>query len=74
MGILETVGSIDWEQESYPSYGDFAVLPLFVLFFPAIRFLLDRFVFEVEFAVSVSLVLVCLIMPVVMDSVLCKIC
>ncbi|XP_019181173.1 PREDICTED: ASC1-like protein [Ipomoea nil] len=46
MGILEIVGSIDWEQESYPSYRDLAVLPLFVLFFPAIRFLLDRFVFE----------------------------
>lgn len=38
---------IDWEQESYPTYDDFAVLPLFALFFPSVRFFLDRFVFEV---------------------------
>ncbi|KAF3623114.1 ASC1-like protein [Capsicum annuum] len=45
MGILE--GSfLNWEYESYPSYGDFAVLPLFALFFPTVRFCLDRFVFE----------------------------
>ncbi|VFQ85471.1 unnamed protein product [Cuscuta campestris] len=46
MGILEMVGWNDWEFESYPSYEDFALLPLFVLFFPTIRFFLDRFVFE----------------------------
>ncbi|CAH9110686.1 unnamed protein product [Cuscuta epithymum] len=46
MGILEKVGWNDWEHESYPSYGDLALLPLFVLFFPTIRFLLDRFLFE----------------------------
>lgn len=38
---------IDWEQESYPTYVDFAVLPLFALFFPSVRFFLDRCVFEV---------------------------
>ncbi|XP_031384493.1 ASC1-like protein [Punica granatum] len=37
---------IDWEQESYPAYCDFVVLPLFALCFPSVRFFLDRFVFE----------------------------
>ncbi|KAI4357925.1 hypothetical protein L6164_001841 [Bauhinia variegata] len=46
MGMIEKLSSIDWHQESYPSYGDFVVLPLFVLFFPSVRFFLDRFVFE----------------------------
>ncbi|BAT07784.1 Os09g0372700 [Oryza sativa Japonica Group] len=41
---------VDWEAESYPGYGDFAVLPFLVAFFPAVRFLLDRFVFEVKSA------------------------
>ncbi|XP_051181649.1 ASC1-like protein 2 [Lolium perenne] len=40
------VPSIDWEAESYPAHADFAVLPFFVAFFLAVRFLLDRFVFE----------------------------
>ncbi|KAJ4961877.1 hypothetical protein NE237_021787 [Protea cynaroides] len=38
--------SINWEVESYPVYEDFIALPFFVLFFPAIRFVLDRLVFE----------------------------
>nr|CAB3453259.1 unnamed protein product [Digitaria exilis] len=38
---------VDWEVEAYPTYGDFAVLPLLVAFFPAVRYLLDRLVFEV---------------------------
>ncbi|KAH6781523.1 TRAM protein [Perilla frutescens var. hirtella] len=46
MGILEIVSSMEWEQESYPQYGDFIVLPIFAFFFPIVRFLLDRFVFE----------------------------
>ncbi|CAH9096478.1 unnamed protein product [Cuscuta epithymum] len=46
MGILEKLGMIDLEQESYPKLEDFAALPIFALFFPTIRFLLDRFVFE----------------------------
>ncbi|XP_031400654.1 ASC1-like protein isoform X2 [Punica granatum] len=37
---------LDWEQESFPRYGDFAVLPFFALFFPSVRFFLDRFIFE----------------------------
>ncbi|CAN8266552.1 unnamed protein product [Cochlearia groenlandica] len=46
MGFLESVKSINWEQESFPSYNDFVFLPLFALFFPSVRFLLDRVVFE----------------------------
>ncbi|XAR65346.1 hypothetical protein NMG60_11009440 [Bertholletia excelsa] len=46
MGLTEFVRSFDWEQESYPQYGDFAALPFFALFFPSVRFFLDRFVFE----------------------------
>jgi ceramide synthetase len=46
MGLLESVKSINWEHESSPVYQDFRVLPLFAVFFPSIRFLLDRFVFE----------------------------
>ncbi|KAL7110457.1 hypothetical protein ACP275_05G027700 [Erythranthe tilingii] len=46
MGFQELVNSIDWEQESYPQYEDFIVLPFFAVFFPTIRFLLDRFVFQ----------------------------
>jgi hypothetical protein len=41
-------GALDWEQEAYPSYDDFLALPVFVLFFPTVRFFLDRFVFEVR--------------------------
>lgn len=46
MEVLEKLGKIDWEQESVPRYEDFEALPLFALFFPTVRFLLDRFVFE----------------------------
>ncbi|CAH8382374.1 unnamed protein product [Eruca vesicaria subsp. sativa] len=46
MGLLESVESINWELESPPVYHDFRVLPLFAVFFPSVRFLLDRFVFE----------------------------
>lgn len=38
---------VDWEAEAYPAYADFAVLPFLVAFFPAVRYLLDRLVFEV---------------------------
>lgn len=47
MGLTEYLSSIDWEQEAYPSYEDLAVLPILVLFFPTVRFFLDKFVFEV---------------------------
>ncbi|XP_043702778.1 ASC1-like protein [Telopea speciosissima] len=43
---MKAVGSIAWGEESYPAYKDFAALLLFALFFPTIRFFLDRFVFE----------------------------
>ncbi|KAJ6807006.1 ASC1-like protein 1 [Iris pallida] len=43
---MEFLSSINWEEESYPAYGDFAALPFLVLFFPTVRFLLDRFLFE----------------------------
>ncbi|KAJ4840626.1 hypothetical protein Tsubulata_023558 [Turnera subulata] len=46
MGLMEHVKSIDWEDESYPAYEDYIVLPLFALFFPTVRFFLDRFVFQ----------------------------
>lgn len=50
MGWMDALlaGGLDWERESYPAYGDFAALPFFVLFFPTVRFFLDRFVFEVR--------------------------
>ncbi|KAK2981677.1 hypothetical protein RJ640_010447 [Escallonia rubra] len=41
------MGALDWEQESFPEYKDFVLVPLFALFFPSVRFFLDRFVFEV---------------------------
>lgn len=47
MGLIQYVKSINCEQEAYPAYEDFIVLPLFALFFPSVRFFLDRFVFEV---------------------------
>ncbi|KAK1617727.1 hypothetical protein QYE76_023244 [Lolium multiflorum] len=40
------LSALDWEREAYPAYDDFLALPLFALFFPTARFLLDRFVFE----------------------------
>ncbi|CAL5350025.1 unnamed protein product [Camellia sinensis] len=46
MGLAELVRFIDWEQESYPEYEDFIVLPFFALLFPSVRFFLDRYVFE----------------------------
>ncbi|KAK1425528.1 hypothetical protein QVD17_20881 [Tagetes erecta] len=44
---MEILSSINLEHESYPTYQDFSVLPLFAVFFPVARFLLDRYVFEV---------------------------
>jgi len=46
MDLTETLRSIVWEQESYPAYEDFAILPFFALFFPSVRFFLDRFIFQ----------------------------
>lgn len=46
MVLLQWLNSMDLEQESYPQYEDFVVLPLFALFFPTARFLLDRLVFQ----------------------------
>uniref|UniRef100_A0A5B7C9N1 TLC domain-containing protein n=1 Tax=Davidia involucrata TaxID=16924 RepID=A0A5B7C9N1_DAVIN len=46
MGLVEFARSIDWEQESYPEYEDFVLLPFFALLFPSVRFFLDNFVFE----------------------------
>lgn len=45
---------VDWEAEAYPAYGDFAVLPFLVAFFPAVRFLLDRLVFEVTLLIPAA--------------------
>ncbi|XP_074309516.1 ceramide synthase 1 LOH3-like [Silene latifolia] len=46
MGFIDLLHSIDWQQESYPNSQDFIALPFFALFFPSVRFFLDRFVFE----------------------------
>jgi hypothetical protein len=46
------LSALDWEREAYPAYDDFLALPLFALFFPTARFLLDRFVFEVRHALT----------------------
>ncbi|KAF5179926.1 Lag1 longevity assurance-like protein [Thalictrum thalictroides] len=46
MDLFESASSINWHHESYPRYQDFLILPLFVLLFPSIRFILDRFVLE----------------------------
>ncbi|XP_047338786.1 ceramide synthase 1 LOH3-like [Impatiens glandulifera] len=44
--LLKTISSIDWESESFPLYQDLLAIPFFVLFFPLIRLILDRFIFE----------------------------
>ncbi|KAI3964376.1 hypothetical protein MKX01_024993 [Papaver californicum] len=48
MGLMELMNptNINWEKESYPVYHDFLALPFFALFFPLVRFFLDRFIFE----------------------------
>lgn len=46
MTTMMMAKDIDWSSESYPIYQDFIIVPVFALFFPTIRFLLDRFVFE----------------------------
>ncbi|KAI3719967.1 hypothetical protein L6452_20873 [Arctium lappa] len=46
MGLVEVLKSIDFEHESYPTYQDFALLPLFAIFFPLVRYFLDIYVFE----------------------------
>lgn len=47
------VPPVDWEAESYPAYSDFAAIPLFAVFLFAVRYLLDRFVFEVVMVFTV---------------------
>ncbi|XP_015895278.1 ceramide synthase 1 LOH3-like [Ziziphus jujuba] len=46
MGLIEDLRSFNLEEESDPAYEDFLILPLFALFFPSVRFCLDRFVFQ----------------------------
>lgn len=46
MDLIQNLKSLNWEQESYPAYEDFLILPLLSLLFPTVRFFLDRFVFE----------------------------
>lgn len=38
--------TINWEKQSYPVYQDFLALPFFAIFFPSVRFFLDRLIFE----------------------------
>ncbi|XP_044354602.1 ASC1-like protein [Triticum aestivum] len=51
MGSYSSSAPVDWEAEAYPEYSealpDYALLPLLVAFFPALRLILDQFVFEV---------------------------
>lgn len=47
VGSDPKMSSIGWEEESFPLYADFVVLPFFAFLFLSVRFLLDRFVFEV---------------------------
>lgn len=44
--LYHAAASIDWEKESYPEYQDLIFLLIFAVFFPVVRFILDRFVFE----------------------------
>lgn len=37
---------IDWEFEAYPEVGDLAMVVVFAVMFPVVRFLLDRLLFE----------------------------
>ncbi|KAK6261797.1 hypothetical protein QUC31_007613 [Theobroma cacao] len=46
MGLFGLSNSINWESESYPELNDFLLLPFFALFFPAVRFFLNKLVFE----------------------------
>nr|GEX92483.1 LAG1 longevity assurance homolog 3-like [Tanacetum cinerariifolium] len=46
MGLLDGVKSIDFENESYPTYHEFVFLPVFAVFFPIVRYFLDIYVFE----------------------------
>ncbi|KAK3026188.1 hypothetical protein RJ639_042140 [Escallonia herrerae] len=47
MGYLPiSSASMDWNSESYPQYQDLVFLPFFVLLFPSVHFILDRFLFE----------------------------
>ncbi|KAJ3699272.1 hypothetical protein LUZ61_002977 [Rhynchospora tenuis] len=43
---MDLLRSLDWEREAFPAYRDFLALPFFALFFPTVRFFLDRFLFE----------------------------
>ena len=38
----------DWEKESYPEAKDLALMPLFALLFPTVRFFLDNYILEVS--------------------------
>ncbi|KAG4116304.1 hypothetical protein ERO13_D12G161300v2 [Gossypium hirsutum] len=46
MGLIQLINSINWEEEDYPAQEDFIVLPFFFMFFPSVRFFLDRVLFE----------------------------
>lgn len=46
MDLVDFWRRIDWEAESYPAYEDYLVISLFAVFFPTVRYFLDRFVFE----------------------------
>lgn len=55
MDWIHRLNTIDWHHESYPDYQDFYLLPCFALFFPSLRFFLDRFLFEVPSSIFSTL-------------------
>lgn len=59
MGFRESLSIFDWDQESHPKFEDFLALTVFALFFPTVRYFLDRFVFEVKF-VDLLIIHICI--------------
>lgn len=46
--LYHAAASVDWEKESFPEYQDLIFLICFALFFPVLRFTLNRLFFEVN--------------------------
>ncbi|XP_060204884.1 alternaria stem canker resistance protein 1 [Lycium barbarum] len=44
--LYQAAVSVDWDKESFPEYQDLIFLIFFALFFPVVRVILDKFVFE----------------------------
>jgi ceramide synthetase len=61
MGVLGINNLIDWESESYPVATDFIAIPLFAVFFLSVRFVLDKYVFEVSSYYSLTFLLLVMV-------------